>query len=214
MTRTISGSVAKGGEEPFKFVANYRCLDFVNTESKKSGEIIDLLRTCEDFVKWLEFAKLFERHRLNPYPKGMGRDSGERLFKQAVRFRDVLDKMASQIVAGHEVPRSALQAINALIRRPLGTTRLVKTPQGYSRRFEPDLSQETQLLVPIAQSAADLLCGADRSRVKQCANPGCGAFFYDTSRNRRRRWCSASTCGNRMRVSAFYERHRKGENLE
>src|SRR5262249_34653840 len=115
MTRTISQSVAKGGEEPFKFVANYRCLDFVNTESKKSGETIDLLRTCGDLVNWLICANLFERHRLNLYLREMGQDCGQRLFKQAVRFRDQLDNMVSQIVAGHEVPRSALQAINALI---------------------------------------------------------------------------------------------------
>jgi predicted RNA-binding Zn ribbon-like protein len=40
-------------------------------------------------------------------------------------------------------------------------------------------------------------------------NSGCGAFFYDTSKNRLRRWCSGTECGNRMRVAAFYERQRR-----
>ncbi len=209
MSRTISGSGLRIRLKPFRFIGNYRCLDFVNTEARKSGEIVDLLRGYEDLVTWLASAGLFERRKLNRALKDwIGRNSGEAVFKDAVRFRDVLDEMAGQIAARREVPKSALQAINLFISRPSGRTRLVKTQQGFARRFDPDLNEPTQLLVPIAQSAADLLCGGDCSRVKQCLNPNCGAFFYDTSKNRGRRWCTARTCGNRMRVSAYYDRQK------
>ena len=63
----------------------------------------------------------------------------------------------------------------------------------------------------IGESAADLLCGGDLSRVKECANSGCGAFLYDTSKNRGRRWCTTTGCGNRMRVAAFYDRQRRDD---
>jgi len=98
-----------------------------------------------------------------------------------------------------------------VIGSPSGTTRLVKTVQGFERRFEPDLKEPTQLLVPIGESAASLLCGSDPSRVKECANSACGAFFYNTSKNRGRRWCSGNECGNRMRVAAFYARSRSDD---
>ena len=65
------------------------------------------------------------------------------------------------------------------------------------------------MLVPIGESAATLLCTGDLSCLKECSNSGCGAFFYDTSKNRRRRWCTTTGYGNRMRVAAFYERQRR-----
>jgi predicted RNA-binding Zn ribbon-like protein len=209
MTRMISWSGFRIGVKPFRFIGNYRCLDFVNTKAGKSEEIVDLLRSYEDLVTWLGSAGLFERRKLNRLLKDWkGRNSGEAIFKAALRFRDVLDEMAGQIAARREVPKSTLQAINLFISTPSGRTRLVKTPQGFARCFDPDLNEPTQLLVPIAQSAADLLCGGDCSRVKQCLNPDCGAFFYDTSKNRGRRWCTGKTCGNRMRVLAFYKRQK------
>jgi predicted RNA-binding Zn ribbon-like protein len=79
-------------------------------------------------------------------------------------------------------------------------------------RFEEktrfDLDDPEQLMVPIAQSASDLLCHGDLVLVKRCADPACGAFFYDTSKNHTRRWCSTTGCGNRMRVAAHYRRSR------
>lgn len=67
------------------------------------------------------------------------------------------------------------------------------------------MSEPAQLMVPIAQSAADLLCRGDPALVKLCANPECQAFFYDTSKNHTRRRCGTQ-CGNRMRVAAHYRR--------
>jgi predicted RNA-binding Zn ribbon-like protein len=34
-------------------------------------------------------------------------------------------------------------------------------------------------------------------------------YFYDTTKNHRRQWCSAASCGNRHKVSQF--RKRQGE---
>ncbi|MFZ2063006.1 MAG: CGNR zinc finger domain-containing protein, partial [Candidatus Binatus sp.] len=137
-----------------------------------------------------------------------GKPAAERVFKKALTLRDCLDHMASEIVHARSVPRTVVQAVNDAIGRPSGTTRLLKTAHGFQRRFEPDLKESTQLLVPIAESAASLLCRGDLSRVKECASSDCGAFFYDTSKNRKRRWCSGNVCGNRVRVAAFYERQR------
>jgi predicted RNA-binding Zn ribbon-like protein len=212
MTRTSAASVLKlkGRWKPFRFIGNYRCLDFVNTEAKKSGDIVDFLHGDEDLVTWLISAKLFERTKLNQsLKKWEGKQTSGLLLSEGLRLRGVVEEMAGQIVARREVSRSALQAINRLIRTRSGTTRLVKTRAGFCTRFEPELNEPQHLLVPIALSAADLLCDGDFSRVKQCSNQDCGAFFYDTSKNRRRRWCAGSSCGNRIRVAAFYRRRHR-----
>ena len=209
MARISSDTGLRAQGKPFRFISNYSCLDFVNTETKESGQRVNLLRDFEDFVTWLASTTLFERTKLKQASKewGIGATS-ERIHKNALALRQVLRGMAEAIVAGRSVPAASIRVINGLIGRPSGTTKVVKTPDNFERRFELDLNEPRQLLVPIAESAARLLCGGGFSRVKQCANQDCGAFFYDGTKNNSRRWCSATGCGNRMRVAAFYERQR------
>ena len=65
-----------------------------------------------------------------------------------------------------------------------------------------------QLLGLLAEAATDLLCTCDLSLIKKCQNPECVLFFYDTTKNHARHWCSMSLCGNRSKVAAHYHRHR------
>ena len=60
-------------------------------------------------------------------------------------------------------------------------------------------------LVPVARSAARLLSSADPARLRQCAAEDCVAWFLDTSKGGRRRWCSMERCGNRAKAA----RHRR-----
>jgi predicted RNA-binding Zn ribbon-like protein len=46
------------------------------------------------------------------------------------------------------------------------------------------------------------------ARIRRCANPGCVLYFYDTSRNGTRRWCSMEGCGSRVKMARHYQRHR------
>ena len=66
------------------------------------------------------------------------------------------------------------------------------------------------LLEPVARAALELVTQGDRARLRQCDADDCGLWFYDTSRNGSRRWCSMARCGNRAKVAAHYRRHREG----
>lgn len=44
------------------------------------------------------------------------------------------------------------------------------------------------------------------SRLKICPAEDCRWGFYDTSRNRSKRWCSMEVCGNRNKVRAYRDR--------
>jgi predicted RNA-binding Zn ribbon-like protein len=207
MARTSNKLILERRTPAFRFIGNYACLDFVNTESNKSGKIKDLLLNYEDLITWLASAKLFGRSNLTrALEKWRGKRAAERVFKRALILRNRLGEMAGEIVHARSVPCAAVQVVNDVIGGPPGTTRLIKTALGFERRFEPELREPGQMLVPIGESAATLLCSGDLSRLKECSNSGCGAFFYDTSKNRGRRWCSGSQCGNRMRVATFYRR--------
>ena len=75
--------------------------------------------------------------------------------------------------------------------------------------FDPNLP-----LWLVAISAADLLTADSHGRVKQCPGERCGWIFFDTTRNRSRRWCEDSQCGNRARAKRYYERHGGGLSLK
>ncbi|QNP72413.1 ABATE domain-containing protein [Streptomyces roseirectus] len=62
------------------------------------------------------------------------------------------------------------------------------------------------LLSTIARDALDLLTDpSSRAALRECEGDNCGIVYLDTSRGRRRRWCSSEVCGNRERVA----RHRR-----
>ena len=56
-----------------------------------------------------------------------------------------------------------------------------------------------------------LLSEGDPALLRKCQNPRCILYFYDTTKNHRRRWCSMAGCGNRAKVAAFYQRNRSGD---
>lgn len=62
------------------------------------------------------------------------------------------------------------------------------------------------LLAVVARDAVELLTDPlARAAVRECEGDNCPLVYLDTSRGRRRRWCSSEVCGNRERVA----RHRR-----
>ena len=209
MARTIFESVFTNPGKPFRFVGRYSFVDFINTEVNEAGRRVNLLTDDRDVVNWLALAKMFERNKLkSALEQWQAGKTGVCIWKDALVLRTLLRRMAEAIVADKPIPRASIDAINLLIAKPSGGTKVSKTPRKFERRGEFELNQPNQLLVPLAQSAAELLCRGDFSRLKRCDNSKCAAFFYDTSKNRMRRWCSGAECGIRMRVAKFYARSR------
>ncbi len=195
--------------EKFQFVGYYNCLDFVNTEfTEQRGRRIDSLRSFGDLIDWLGESRLMNRAQLQRALKLWGGSShaAERIFRNALLLRRALFTMAEKLTTHRLVPRESLEAINETIGKRPGCVLLARNSGRFEEQTRLDLREPVQLMVPIAQSASDLLCHGDLALVKRCANPTCGAFFYDTSKNHTRRWCSTSGCGNRMRVAAHYRR--------
>ncbi len=111
----------------------------------------------------------------------------------------------------------AVAAINAILRADVRYDQLSLTHApargDIGARFERYAHRTDfaplRLLAPLADSASELLCGGDASRVHRCGNPKCVLYFYDTTRNRRRRFCTPEGCGNRVKAAARYRRSRQ-----
>ncbi len=197
--------------DEFQFVGERLCLDFVNTELVLGGTPVDRLRGFEDLPRWCAAAGLLSAARAKEMAARWGGTPGAaRVLEQARRFRTALRTMAERITGGHGVPAPALDAVNGVLRARVGDLAVVRTKGGgFETVFLARWDGPEQLLVPVAESAAALLSQGDLALVRKCENPACVLFFYDTSRNHARRWCSMTACGNRAKVAAHYRRTRR-----
>jgi predicted RNA-binding Zn ribbon-like protein len=198
----------------FIFEGNHRCPDFINTEIIDKGHPVDLLQDFSDLIEWFVQAQIIdEKGAKAALSKVKVSTDGKLILVQAKSFRAVLRDMVDRIVKGKPVPQSTIDEINKLLRRRVGCKQLSRTRQGFEERFHPETDEPVHLIVQIAEFASDLLCNADFSLIKKCENPACVLYFYDTSKNHARRWCSMSICGNRMKVAAHYKRHRRKKEI-
>ncbi|WP_327689189.1 CGNR zinc finger domain-containing protein [Streptomyces tubercidicus] len=82
----------------------------------------------------------------------------------------------------------------------------VRAADGTLARALPGPPECAGLLAAVARDAIGLLTDASaRAQLRQCEGESCTLVYVDTSRGRRRRWCSSEVCGNRERVA----RHRR-----
>jgi predicted RNA-binding Zn ribbon-like protein len=199
-------------EPPFVFVGNHRALDFVNTEVAAEGVPRDLLVAFPDLVRWLVRAGAIDHVAAgSALRRWNGKRQGETVLAEARALRSALRRLADAAAAGRAIPRASLEAVNGLLARGAATTRVVSGEAGFAVQHGLRLEAPADLLVPIAEAAADLLCHADLGRVRRCAHPACVLYFLDGTKNGTRRWCDMRTCGNRVNAAAYYRRHRAGD---
>jgi predicted RNA-binding Zn ribbon-like protein len=84
-------------------------------------------------------------------------------------------------------------------------TRATLVREGAGYRFEASDGLDA-ILLPVLESARELLTGLELERVRQCAAPDCGWLFVDRSRNGTRRWCRMDGCGAREKMRRYRRR--------
>ncbi|WP_329217819.1 ABATE domain-containing protein [Streptomyces sp. NBC_01485] len=100
----------------------------------------------------------------------------------------------------------ALARVNDVARGAPPTPRAVRGEDGALVRALDGPPECAALLAAVARDAVELLTDpVVRAGLRQCAGDNCPIVYVDTSRGRRRRWCSSEVCGNRERVA----RHRR-----
>lgn len=196
-------------ENNFFIIGNNLSLDFINTEFVESGERRDALSNYTDLLAWAAAAHLLESKQTKLLQEFGKSGAAEQAFAQALSFRAALRAMVEDLENGKKVKSPTLAAINEILRVQNGYTELAQTDEGFTKRFRADFAEPSELLSPIAEAAADLLCYGEAQNLKKCENPDCILHFYDTSKNHRRRWCSMKVCGNRAKQAKFYNRKKQ-----
>jgi predicted RNA-binding Zn ribbon-like protein len=175
------------------------CLALVNTRDWRD-ERIDTLRTHADAVAWFTIhlpAFAEPAGSLAPADAGLA-------LAAIVGLRSILHNLLATAAAG-QTPD--LAALNLALRQaaPRAVLRGDAASLGWELDAPPRFSA-TWLLSPVLWSAADLLAGPRRTRLRCCANPKCARLFLDDSKSANRRWCSMSSCGNRAKAQRHYRK--------
>ncbi|MFE6624719.1 CGNR zinc finger domain-containing protein [Streptomyces sp. NPDC008086] len=128
-----------------------------------------------------------------------------------VDFRELRGRIG-QLVRGGLAPEPwpsydiALARVNDIARAAPPAPRAVRAEDGTLVRQLDHPPECAALLGALARDALELLTDpVARAGLRECEGDNCPIVYVDTSRGRRRRWCSSEVCGNRERVA----RHRR-----
>jgi predicted RNA-binding Zn ribbon-like protein len=138
--------------------------------------------------------------------------AAEALLLKAQRLGLGLRKAFSAMLRKQRIAGDWIEPVNEILRITEGHDELVGDDSGWKIEFVAREGGLDWLLAAVARSGAEIIAEGARARLRLCANPHCGLFFYDNSRTRRRRWCSMAVCGNRSKVAAFARKHAPGRN--
>lgn len=178
---------------------------FLNTLSIADGVENDAFSSDGDVAAWADRILAPERSPgSEAEPKSTRGALGD-----ARSLRHHLRTAAVAIGKGEPVPGSALTAVNEAVAGSRIRHRFEANDSDVAEVLEIEGRGVAPALTLVALSAGRFLADGDTTRLRQCASSSCILFFIDDSRNGSRRWCSMSTCGNREKVRAHYERSRR-----
>ena len=188
----------------FVFIGEHPAIDFANTLSSPQGKPEDLLRGWPDVVDWLSQAGLSKDPGLN-----LSVARGSEALNAVLELRKAWLAVLGQLVVEGQVNDEFLEILNRLMAEDRHSEMVQRAgKKGFRLVRSPSQLDGSQLALAIlARQIAAFLADADLKHLHRCANSvTCTLYFYDTTKNHRRQWCSAAACGNRHKVAAFRQR--------
>lgn len=195
------------------FRAGLRCLDFLNTvDWRTSASPEELLPDYDALVIWSLRAKtitppeaeaFLARAQKNPL-------EAQNALQKALIFREGAFALVDALRTGTAPVLEALERFHATLADVLPRLRIDVAGPSWQWGWDQDPEALDRPFWPLVREMAEILVSEERFRIKQCATPGCGWVFWDTSKNHSRRWCSMEGCGNRAKGRRFSARKRDG----
>ncbi|WP_339514241.1 CGNR zinc finger domain-containing protein [Pseudomonas sp. RL_15y_Pfl2_60] len=193
------------------FIADDILLDFLNTTGAKDKQRTnERLHSSRALFDWALAAQLIsegEHQRLLQQDKADTASAGREL-EQIILWREAVHGLMRAYANSHAPEAVAVKAVETAIKQALASAQL-RHSVGEPGFWDID-AEQTGLPTIRHRLALHLnkgLTGGQYQQVKECE--ACTWLFIDTSRSRRRRWCSMSTCGNRAKARRFYQNENK-----
>ncbi|MEV7231319.1 ABATE domain-containing protein [Polymorphospora sp. NPDC051019] len=168
------------------FIAGNLALDFANTVYRRWPDPgPDLFTDADALANWLTRTRLLADG-----------ESGvtEAALEDARALRALLWTVFDAQKDGHAIPADAFAALLDTARRSIAD--LAIHPDGSTTSRDAHGA-----LAVVALRTITLALDPPPQGVRACDR--CGWFFIDSSRGRRRRWCSMKTCGNQAKAARY-----------
>jgi predicted RNA-binding Zn ribbon-like protein len=211
--KTGMGAASESGRARNFIVAQRRDLgiELANTLMWRGSSPEETLHGPDDLLGWLASAKALPRAAVAGLRKWFAARPGDAaaVFDEAIELREIIYALLHSAASDSAPAPGDLRRFNrALASAPVRES-LERANGGFGWRVEVRPAAAAMLAAAL-WSAADILAGADRARLRECANHRCLWLFLDDSKNRTRRWCSMQSCGNRAKAHRHYLRSRRG----
>src|SRR3954464_10803487 len=180
-----------------RLVGGHVALDFINTDVVSGGDRSDdVLRSADEFVAWCVYANVSGASPTMTAPHGARRED---LLHAARSLRTATRTVIEGIVTGRAADGRALSIVQAAYTRSIAeATPAIRDGRLTWRRTT---TSPEALVSELAVEAIALLCDGLTDRIKAC--PACFFVFIDTTKNRRRRWCSMDDCGKEEKIRRY-----------
>jgi len=191
------------------------CLDFANTvEWHASSQPVESIMNYSDLLEWSRqegiisdvAADLLKR-------KGEEKKAeAQSMVHEARELREAIYHILSDTVHQQPAKSTDMDILNRAVADMLSHSKLAPHDTGFTWECDYETDRLDSILWPIIRSTVDLITTEALQRVGQCADEqGCGWLFWDSSRNRSRRWCDMRDCGNRAKVRRHYNKSRSND---
>lgn len=195
----------------FELSGGAACLDFANTaDARPTPSPQERLASYSDLLSWSEQSSLLTAEQCRALEREAGRHPrlAESALTRGRQLREALFRLFSAVARGRAITAADLATVNASLADALAHRRLAWSGTRAEWVWADDQPGLDRPLWPVVASAAELLASPRLERVRECAAPTCAWLFLDHSRNRSRRWCDMTVCGNREKVSRHRQRAR------
>jgi predicted RNA-binding Zn ribbon-like protein len=184
--------------------------DLTNTSSGRGGpRWLEHLQTAQNVVDWARHAKILtsrDAKRLHQQISANRRLAGK-LLNGMRELRELIHFIGVDIAATSRARTKHMDDLVRIHAECLSRARLIPAAATFAWVWDPVHCPFEAVLGPVALSALSLLTGSDLSRIKRCPGDHCGWLFFDTTKNKGRRWCEMEVCGNRAKQK---RRRRRG----
>jgi predicted RNA-binding Zn ribbon-like protein len=172
-------------------------LDFINTiKDRLDADPENYLSGKEEWIAWLKRVDIFEEEATNL-------DEASLNLKEVIRKREFLHRVFQGLAFHREIKEKDLKCFDLLLQKIRRATKIFVLDNKPQEHLEIDANDLNSYILKIGKEAHKLLMSEEIDRIKECGN--CGWLYYDSSKNKCRKWCNMDTCGNEVKARKYYE---------
>jgi predicted RNA-binding Zn ribbon-like protein len=175
--------------------AGHPALALANSRRAGSAGAVDELASLGSLRRWLA-------------AQGLSAEGADRAALVFLReLRAAIRELLLARIEGRAPAAPALAAVNAAASAAPTAPRLVWGDEPREERNAAGVAGAALAGALLASDAIALVSGPAHTDLRACEAPGCMRLLLKD--HPRRHWCS-TRCGDRVRASRYYHRHRKG----